>query len=392
MEILKVLIVDDERIIVKGLENLYDWVQNGFQVIGKAFNGQSGIELAKKVKPDIVLTDIRMPKVSGLEMILVLKKEMPQMEFIVISGYNDFSYCQEALRLGASDYLLKPIDYQMLHNKLIEVRKKIEKEKELTMMADEGQSLKRTELFKKLIHKPEINISDMQIMEGLGIDQNNLFCVVLMKNNEQDVEASICSIDKRQDAESINNFGHLVFNDLDNIVIIIWHKEKEYLESVEFRESLVSLTPDSLSQSIGVGPVMDLINIGESYLGALEIIKARESVDSNQMISKLKNYINEHYSEAVSLQTLADISNMTPFYVSRFFKEKTGKNFTGYLQEMRIGKAKELLLKTDLSVSEISEKIGYGDYRVFIKTFKKNCGITPKQYKKKLETKARESR
>lgn len=157
---LRVLIIDDEPIIVRGLENLFDWRNNGFELAGKAFNGEEGLTVAKKLEPDIILTDIRMPKLTGLELISSLKPDMPELEFIIISGYDEFSYCQEALRLGAFDYILKPVNYQQLGEKLAQVRNKIfarkedEKKKEkLNELAMEGLLIKQTEFFRSLIHK-----------------------------------------------------------------------------------------------------------------------------------------------------------------------------------------------------------------------------------------------
>jgi two-component system response regulator YesN len=106
----KLLIVDDERLIRQGLKNVIPWQDMGFVVIGEAADGKAALELAREKRPDVMLTDIRMPDMTGLELISVLQGEFPALRSVVISGYNDFDYAHIALRLHVEDYILKPIE------------------------------------------------------------------------------------------------------------------------------------------------------------------------------------------------------------------------------------------------------------------------------------------
>lgn len=111
----KVLIVDDELYVRKGIINLIDWTSLSFQICAEAENGQEALELIEKLTPDLVLVDIRMPICDGLELIKRVRETLQyQPEFIVISGYHDFKYAQQALRFNVSDYILKPVDEQEL--------------------------------------------------------------------------------------------------------------------------------------------------------------------------------------------------------------------------------------------------------------------------------------
>lgn len=124
---IKVILVEDERFLRKGLLLTTPWSELGCQVVGEASGAVEGIGLAKRTHPDIVLTDIRMPQMSGLEMIGEIKKEVDA-EFIIISGYDEFDYARTALGLGVRGYLLKPIDtgelVEMLRGAVEAVRKK----------------------------------------------------------------------------------------------------------------------------------------------------------------------------------------------------------------------------------------------------------------------------
>ncbi|MEE3487965.1 MAG: response regulator [Bulleidia sp.] len=104
----KVVIVDDEPIIVKGLVNMVDWQAHGCQVVGTAGSGTAGMKVINEQKPDILFSDIRMSDMDGLTMIAALKSEHANMEITILTGYRDFSYAQEAIRLGVRRFLLKP--------------------------------------------------------------------------------------------------------------------------------------------------------------------------------------------------------------------------------------------------------------------------------------------
>jgi len=111
---LKMMIVDDERIILESLETLIDWKSIGIKVVATADNGATAIDLAASFLPDIILSDISMPTMSGLEMLEVLREKEMRVEVIFITAYSKFEYAKQAIKYGAADYLLKPIDETQL--------------------------------------------------------------------------------------------------------------------------------------------------------------------------------------------------------------------------------------------------------------------------------------
>ena len=104
----KAVLVDDERIILDGLTRAVRWADMGCEVIGTAANGREGLELVRRLRPDILLTDIRMPNMDGLSMIAALRSEFPRLQIAVLTAFRDFEYAQTALNLGVCRYLLKP--------------------------------------------------------------------------------------------------------------------------------------------------------------------------------------------------------------------------------------------------------------------------------------------
>lgn len=129
---IRVVVVEDEKMIRKGIIMTTDWQSFGCQVVGEAQSGEEGLRVIREKKPQIVLTDIRMKGITGIEMIEALKGE-GNIHFIILSGYSDFEYARSALRLGVTDYLLKPFQDEELKKALEHVLQKIrgeEKEEE----------------------------------------------------------------------------------------------------------------------------------------------------------------------------------------------------------------------------------------------------------------------
>src|SRR5690606_36303991 len=124
------LLVDDEVFARKGLRQLIDWASCGFRVIGEADNGEDAYAIIRRLKPDLVITDVRMPVMDGLELIRKTTENEPEQPgFIVISGYNEFAYAQQAVRYVVHDFLLKPVDENELKAALRQLDEKLRREK-----------------------------------------------------------------------------------------------------------------------------------------------------------------------------------------------------------------------------------------------------------------------
>jgi len=126
----KVFLVEDEVIVREGIRNNILWEQYGFHFAGDASDGELALPLIRKVKPDLLITDIKMPFMDGLELIRLVRKELPSTKIVIISGYDDFSYAQQAIRMGVEQYLLKPIVKEKMVEILIALRDKIEAERQ----------------------------------------------------------------------------------------------------------------------------------------------------------------------------------------------------------------------------------------------------------------------
>ncbi len=124
------LIVDDEDEIRKGLRNAIDWQKAGIYLVGTAQNGSEALEMIREYLPDIVISDINMPEMDGLEMIAQAREEGYSGKFIILSGYDDFQYAQKAIRYHVDDYIIKPVVLEDLKKHVLQLKEKVEKIRE----------------------------------------------------------------------------------------------------------------------------------------------------------------------------------------------------------------------------------------------------------------------
>ena len=153
MSMYKVLIVDDEPIVREGLEWIIEWEKYNYQIVDTAENGKEGLEKIRLLQPDLVVTDIRMPEINGIEMVRQARKEGFDCECIILSGHSDFTYAQEAIELGMLSYLLKPIDEDELIRSLSKISEEIKKKKQIEEYQDYSlSSLVKTYIIRGQYH------------------------------------------------------------------------------------------------------------------------------------------------------------------------------------------------------------------------------------------------
>lgn len=235
----KTIIVDDEPWTIIDIEKTFCLDTMGFEITGSYRTPQKALPAIVSKKPDLVITDIRMPGMTGLELIKSVRKQNVNCEFIIVSGHSDFSYAQEAISYGVAGYCLKPLDPQ-------------------------------------------------------------------------------------ETSEALN-------------------RARRHLDSRK------TVTPEP------------------SYL------------DDN--FEALRNYMITHFSEKLTLKSLAAEFNMNPNYCCSLFTKYLGQTFSAYLTELRITEAQNLLHNSDYSLEEIASMVGFRDYFYFSKVFKKCCNHSPKEYR-----------
>lgn len=180
---MKLLIADDEIDVREGLKYILDWSDLGFYICGEGKNGEDTLEQINKLKPDVVLMDIRMPKLSGLEVVKAARDQGFSGKFIILSGYSDFSYAQEAMKLGVSFYLTKPIDEDELEKAVTEAKNELlseqEKRKKMVQYRDKARDSILQELLTNKEHNLFIDYQDMML-------ESSVYQVIIYTNYNQE--------------------------------------------------------------------------------------------------------------------------------------------------------------------------------------------------------------
>ncbi len=190
----KVFIVEDEIVIREGIKNNIPWEEEGFKIVGDESDGELAFPMILREQPDILITDIKMPFMDGLELSKLIKKEIPQLKIIIISGYSDFGYAQQAIDIGVSEYLLKPVTSAKLVAAVKNAAAAIEKERKEKQILEQYQFLvyqnqgeKRKDFFNALVSGKMSLSQILEQEEELGINMvASVFCVLLFQFKVQE--------------------------------------------------------------------------------------------------------------------------------------------------------------------------------------------------------------
>lgn len=173
---LKIVIIENERLVRKGLILTFDWEEMDSIIVGEASNGEEGMAVIKDKAPDVVITDIRMPEIDGLQMIEQLQKEGVHAEYIIISGYDDFKYAQNAIRLGVVDFLLKPINEEELAASLNKIQERIEKNRKTEKLVHKISHINESPyiLFEKYFENYPLDTHETLITNTIDFIKTNI--------------------------------------------------------------------------------------------------------------------------------------------------------------------------------------------------------------------------
>ena len=268
----KVMLVDDENLIVEGLKNIIDWDNLGLEVVNTASNGEEAIRKFKELPVDIVITDINMPKVTGIELLRSLKDLNDDVKFIVLSGYDEFSYAKSAIELGVKSYILKPVNEEELEEALLSIIEEVNKEKK----KEKGLLEKNNKLIDFLGGRVGIDeIIDIKDIITLDFNSNS-YIASNISFKADDIESVIENIDNTIREYEDKNFE--IIRNYDSSIVLIKSLSsdisreslKEYFELIKntIKEDL------NIDVFISVGNIVDSAkSISESYRECRKIKK-----------------------------------------------------------------------------------------------------------------------
>lgn len=256
----KLYLLDDEPFILEGLKYIIDWEEYGFDVVGTSSNGEDGFNFIKNEDVDLIITDIMMPKMTGLELISNLKKINHNAKFIVLSAFQEFQYAKEAISMGAENYLTKPIDEDELIQTIEEVKKKIEK---IKLEKVDTKIFKNDLILKLICNKNNDGVLDRLRLEGINFNYKNLCVVILEFAEGGNINNHILS--------HIDNLNYQYCVNLQNQILIIMDNESVNKDALRnLKDDLSSITNEQIY--ISRGKYVDSIdNLNCSYQSAKDI-------------------------------------------------------------------------------------------------------------------------
>jgi two-component system response regulator YesN len=377
---LRILIVDDEPRITRGIKKLITSMDRGHD-IEVADNGESALKKVDEFSPDVIFIDIKMPLMDGLTFGKIVKEKNPDTVFVIVSGYAEFDYAQEALKIGVIDYVLKPI----MPDKIQEVVLKCEKEVEKLVLDTEKASYY---LEKKLadmiieksnepISKVFNNINNFSFIYGKNINLNEDYNYKMLSDEKGNI--------KRQVNNILNEDTIITF--VKDSIYIIYYGEIEDKKSIETILDKISCNyfdfyiSDLSNKDANIKTLLDELN--RKMEASLSTDETMSQEEIQGISKKIIRYIEDNYHKKISLNDIGNIVYMHSTHVSKVFKKETGINISDYIVNYRIKMAKELLCDPKYKVYDVAYKVGFKGPKYFVRVFKAKTGMTPSQFRKK---------
>ena len=404
----KMIVVDDEYFVRLGIPETEDWAKYGVEVVATAVNGKDGLEKIRALKPDVVISDVKMPIMNGVEMVKTLHDENFDGMMIMLSGYNDFEYAKSVLESGVFKYLLKPVDNEELVETVKIACEKLEKKrKQERMLADMDISLPiiRQKLVDDIFHGQidDSVYSKLELYDLPVIDKGVVvYCKADVKIDDVDTDEKVGKALEilRKGVLAILGDRKTIYSQTGKRVAFATEITEIDLLEAKLREVLRAYEKQSkILVSIGIskefGSIFEICTAfgTAKFLAYNKLFASINSVNvSNDEDQKLYKkhivdalqYVSEHYKECdLKIKVVADHLFVSESYLMHLFKKELGKTFNTCLTEYRIMVAKSLLREEKHRMYEIAELVGYSDMKYFGQVFRKVEGCSPSEYVKK---------
>ncbi|QEZ68628.1 response regulator [Paraclostridium bifermentans] len=331
LKMYKLYLLDDEPFILEGLKYIIDWEEYGFDVVGTSSNGEDGFNFIKNEDVDLIITDIMMPKMTGLELISNLKKINHNAKFIVLSAFQEFQYAKEAISMGAENYLTKPIDEDELIQTIEGVKKKIEK---IKLEKVDTKIFKNDLILKLICNKNNDGVLDRLRLEGVNLNYKNLCVVILEFAEGGNINNNILN--------HIDNLNYEYCVNLQNQILIIMDKESINKDTLRnLKDDLSSITNEQIY--ISRGKYVDSIdNLNCSYQSAKDIHEYKLVYPN---ISWIREYKEKSYN-------LENIDYIDFNHLKKLLLNKDNKESLNYIESI----FSQLKKDENLTVKQIKTK------------------------------------
>lgn len=382
---IKAVLIDDEESSLRLMRGIVEWERLGYSVAGTATDGQEGLALYRAVRPDLLLVDIRMPIMDGLQLIEAVRGEDAAVKIVILSAYGEFEYAQKAIDLGVDAYLLKPLNEDKLTRLLESMRDEWLRERS---GADERGRPARE-------RAPEADWGDFYGGDGNAPGDKREAAAFRRLPDEYMLDHQLVLIERMQvcDLGYVRRFLEDSFRR--------FRSERTYPPDVfEFCERIAGLAlrlvhkvEASDGREAGRPSWMEprplsCAELEESVVGLTEdaLRRVRSAYESNRngaIVAKAKAFALQHYlDKSFTIVDAAGHVGLSKSHFSKIFKDCTGENFWDYVIKLKLEKAKYELKHTLKTNYEIAQLIGYESEYHFSRMFHKTVGMSASQYRK----------
>ena len=371
---LKLLIVDDEKQIREGLSETLDWKSIGISEVLIAKNGNEAFDIYKKYMPELIITDIRMPGMDGLELCQSIKEYNSNSRIMLLSGHSDFQYAKQGILIGVNNYFTKPVNIDELLSFSKEMVKEILDEKKYN---EQKPIDKNQERMSDRSNAYDANAIEKNSIDNWVFDNKKVISSVeylcYEKINDRLKDLYIRLLNYEQKNKSVE----LAIKIIDNLKLGFQY----YCDDDRFLDEARTIYIERIKKS-------DLMYEVIQYLKAfiitgLSYSKVKVKCNNNKNVVLVCEYIKENFHKELSTDILADYVNRNAAYLSHLFKKKTGLSINEYICAIRIEESKKMLRDSSLMAYEIADEIGIDSYKYFYGIFKKFTGLTPTEYRNK---------
>ncbi len=389
------ILVDDEPFALNYLSSLIDWQSYNFELVQTFTDGSTAIDFIEQNHPDLVITDIKMPNVSGIDIAKYCFEYSSQTRVVFISAYKDFEYAQKALSYRVSEYIEKPLKKQ----KITDILKSFSFSSNSVFAIANNEEDKLQWLFADLIYgviKNENELASKFSESGLNSDDIYKPCAIfnlhiadfgnyiktVWRYNTDNLYRAISYVITSVNREyrfyivrhSYNNIEIIAVSMLDN-------NDEAILSDLIFNciaELLELFKLDcKITNTIYYDKITDIIN--KASLLAID-----DFTHSNKIVNSVYEYIQDNYTKSISSKDAANHVMLSNAYFCSFYKKHAGETFIDTLNKYRIKKASEILLSDEsIKPSAMYKMVGFFNQGYFYKTFKQYTGLTPAEFKKK---------
>jgi two-component system response regulator YesN len=352
----RIMIVDDQSIVRQGIANIIDWEALQCIIVCYASDGQEALQQIPVYQPDIVFTDIVMPRMNGLELLRTINTTYPWIKTILISAYDEREYMHAALKNDAVDYLIKPFSREEVHAVVTRVIAKINDEQIRVPAGSEHASF-------HLIHAKE-RISDI----------GRLLSVRDTIDARKHAEALL------KDMQTVSDGSRMMIVSMClDLLLSAFQVLNTLVPGRRVSDDIGALSFLSRNKSIE-----DILVITGQVFNSIADKVDSDSSPVSILVQKARQLVEAHLSEGITIRRIADRLEVSTNYLQAIFRQETGLSMHQYIISTRVEQAKKLLVTTSKPVYEISSDVGYKDKDYFAKVFSSATGLTPQEYRKQL--------